>query len=56
MWKAHADHNHISGRKRGLLCARCNQIAGYIENRPWVIDAVDYLDMREGGVPSTASR
>lgn len=44
-YAAYADHNHISGAWRGLLCNRCNTTVGYVEYRPWLIDAADaYLD------------
>jgi len=29
--KMEADHNHRTGRVRGLLCHRCNRRVGYIE-------------------------
>jgi hypothetical protein len=28
------DHNHITGRVRGLLCNRCNTVIGLIEESP----------------------
>lgn len=30
--RLHADHNHISGKFRGWLCARCNMFVGFAEN------------------------
>ena len=40
------DHNHETGKVRGLLCFRCNVILGHIENTGLALIAkvLDYLD------------
>lgn len=39
------DHNHVTGKVRGLLCPECNQAIGLLkENRESLRNAVVYLD------------
>lgn len=40
------DHDHKTGKVRGLLCARCNKIAGLLQDKPadWASRAQAYLD------------
>lgn len=35
----HADHDHKTGRKRALLCTRCNMMLGYALDKPEVLRA-----------------
>lgn len=46
-WK-YVDHNHKTGKVRGLLCPRCNTLVGYIETSPDNIQkAIDYIARNE---------
>lgn len=39
------DHDHTTGKVRGLLCHRCNLVVGLIEERPDIVDNIRaYLD------------
>ena len=41
------DHNHITGKVRGLLCYRCNLEIGFVEkfnNNGFIAKAVEYLN------------
>lgn len=39
------DHNHRTGRVRGLLCSPCNQMLGYLRDDPEALRrAVTYLE------------
>ena len=43
----HVDHNHKTGKVRGLLCARCNLLIGYMEADGWMKqlwEAENYLE------------
>ena len=37
------DHNHITGKVRGLLCRMCNHKLGHLENIDFVLRAKQYL-------------
>lgn len=38
------DHDHATGRVRGLLCRGCNSLVGYVETRGHLLSAVmEYL-------------
>lgn len=43
------DHDHSTGKIRGLLCAECNQMIGKAkENRETLLSAIRYLDKHSG--------
>jgi hypothetical protein len=44
--KLSVDHNHSTGRVRGLLCVHCNGGLGYIENVNFIVIASKYLSER----------
>lgn len=39
----HIDHDHATGRIRGLLCLRCNSALERLERDGWLARATDYL-------------
>jgi hypothetical protein len=45
------DHNHKTGKVRGVLCFRCNRIVGYVENYEYFAKVKAYLgfDIQEEG-------
>lgn len=47
--EVHVDHNHKTGKVRGLLCFRCNSGLGkFLDNPELLIKAVFYLEEQHG--------
>lgn len=44
----HLDHNHRTGKARGLLCAECNLGLGFLEKPRFLVRALRYLRRRDG--------
>jgi hypothetical protein len=41
---AYIDHDHATGRVRGVLCVSCNTSLGFVENPEWLAKALAYLE------------
>lgn len=42
--RLHRDHDHVTGKARGLLCFRCNSALRAYMTLDWLRKAVAYLD------------
>ena len=41
--RLHVDHNHKTGKVRGLLCPRCNTKLGVVEDKDFLVKSKFYL-------------
>lgn len=48
LYRSHVDHDHVTGKVRGLLCMRCNIFIAYLEERKNRLNTVfDYLGWKD---------
>jgi hypothetical protein len=46
--RLHLDHNHATGKIRGLLCSNCNtSLGGFMDNKELLLEAIKYLEKHE---------
>lgn len=44
------DHNHLTGKVRGLLCFQCNQAYGLVRERPSVLEGLYLYGVHHEGI------
>ncbi len=51
--KIHTDHDHKTGKVRGLLCCRCNHLLAGFDDAEFYGRAIEYLRCNAGVTPET---
>jgi hypothetical protein len=47
-YSLHIDHNHVTGKVRGLLCNSCNLVLGLVRDQPHILySLIGYLKAEE---------
>lgn len=42
--RLYVDHNHETGKVRGILCGKCNSVLGFVSDTPGILEAaIDWL-------------
>jgi hypothetical protein len=44
------DHDHVTGRVRGVLCKKCNLVMAYVDRIGWLNAAIEYRTRNLDGV------
>lgn len=48
---SHIDHDHVTGKTRGILCMKCNLLLGHAKDSPTVLRAAaKYIETSGGGI------
>ena len=52
-----ADHDHVTGKVRGLLCAKCNLALGLLtDNTQVLVNAINYLNRSMRAIPCESAK
>lgn len=51
----HVDHDHITQRVRGVVCARCNRLLVGVDDPTWLTKAIAYVSSTNDVIPTHGS-